>query len=278
MTEQGSEEHKARPKPHEIASAMEPWTPTFKAYTTKASHYVITSTDDSGHLQHVAIEAKGDTQRGLEQEIAALKARVNEQEKALLEEQKRNGIAGQQAVEQYKAGKEHLDLAEARLSFVTSRMREEAREVFLGSTPFQDEFLVSKGPRSAFVMAVDVRRSTELMLKSRKPELFAAFIIELCNKLRRVILDHDGVFDKFTGDGILAFFPDFYTGDDAGYCAVHAASECHKVFTDHYSSHRNSFDTVLRDVGLGIGIDFGDTHLVNFERELAIVGRPVVYA
>jgi adenylate cyclase len=223
-----------------------------------------------------AFPTKSATEQNLEWEITDLQARLNEQTKALIQEQQRSGDLTKLLEERQKTIEElHRRLA---LSFVLNRIHPRAREVFLESESFQGDFLASKRAYAAYVMAVDLRRSTELMLKSRKPELFAKFITALSDELRTIILEHNGVFDKFTGDGILAFFPDFYTGNDAGYCAVHAADESHRAFLSHYKSHYSSFDTVLKDIGLGIGIDFGDIHLVKLDQELAIVGRPVVYA
>jgi class 3 adenylate cyclase len=130
----------------------------------------------------------------------------------------------------------------------------------------------------AFILSIDVRKSTTLMLKARDPQLFAMFIEKLCDGLRAAVLANHGVFDKFTGDGILAFFPDFYTGDDSGYWAVQTASQCHKIFDECYSAHRNCFASVLSDVGLGIGIDFGVVRLVSSWGGMTVVGAPVVYA
>jgi class 3 adenylate cyclase len=70
--------------------------------------------------------------------------------------------------------------------------------------------------------------------------------------LGQTIIGNLGVFDKFTGDGILAFFPEFYSGPDAGYLAIQAADACHKVFADHYTNSRKCFISVLKDTGLGI--------------------------
>jgi class 3 adenylate cyclase len=35
---------------------------------------------------------------------------------------------------------------------------------------------------------------------------------------------------------------------------------------------------VLKEVGLGIGLDYGETHLVHLKDGLTVVGNPVVYA
>ena len=116
------------------------------------------------------------------------------------------------------------------------------------------------------------------MLKARKPEKYAEFVTQLTRQLIKEILESFGVFDKFTGDGILAFFPDFYSGKDAGFHAASAALRCHQIFQSHYREHRTSFISILQDTGLGIGIDYGRLHLVQVSGALTVVGPPVVYA
>ena len=130
----------------------------------------------------------------------------------------------------------------------------------------------------AFVVSVDIRRSTELMLKARSPKLFAQFITTLCKDLEGIFKRNFGVVDKFTGDGILAFFPIFYSGADAGYFALTAAFEANAAFAARYKEFRTSFSSILNEVGLGIGIDYGRVHLVRMAGALTIVGQPVVYA
>jgi class 3 adenylate cyclase len=116
------------------------------------------------------------------------------------------------------------------------------------------------------------------MLKAREPRLFAAFTITLASALREIMVQNYAVFDKFTGDGILAFFPDFFSGEDAGYRALHAAEQCHLAFAKHYENHRSTFSSVMLDTGLGIGIDYGAIHIVQIGGEFTVVGAPVVYA
>ena len=138
--------------------------------------------------------------------------------------------------------------------------------------------LLAEKAQPAFIVSIDIRRSTELMLKARTPAHFVNFMTELCTDLEAAIKDEFGVFDKFTGDGVLAFFPEAFSGPDAGYHAIAAAQKALAIFADCYRRRRSSFSTVLRDVNLTVGIDFGDVHLVQVGGVLSVVGNAVVYA
>jgi class 3 adenylate cyclase len=152
----------------------------------------------------------------------------------------------------------------------------EAMKKLMASEEFAKEF--DKKDCFAFVMSVDIRKSTDLMLKATEPRQFAAFIKNLCNRLAETVKEHHGVFDKFTGDGILAFFPDFFSGEDAGLLVLQAAEACHQAFHEEYYNHRHCFSSVYADAGLGIGIDCGNVALVSDWGGLTVVGTPVVYA
>lgn len=130
----------------------------------------------------------------------------------------------------------------------------------------------------AVVISIDIRKSTELMLKAVTPQDFAIFITKLSELLSTIVTLNFGVFDKFTGDGILAFFPKFLTGDNALLYALKTATECHKLFEVHYKNHEFSFQVFNKSIGLGIGIECGKVALVNNGVELTVVGAPVVYA
>jgi class 3 adenylate cyclase len=162
--------------------------------------------------------------------------------------------------------------------FLLGQVAPEAAHALLGSESLRAKFLGAGAKCQLFAMSVDIRRSTDLMLKARTPQAFASFITGLCKDLMDVVYRNHGVVDKFTGDGILSFFPEFFSGKDAGYYALAAADACHSTFDKHYRAHRNSFQSVLCDVGLGIGIDYGECHLVQVAGSLTIVGSPVVYA
>ena len=163
------------------------------------------------------------------------------------------------------------------LSYILSSVREDVQQKINESADFRALFENTTFCNS-FVLSIDIRRSTELMLKAQKPEQFAEFIIVLCQGLSQIILGNFGVFDKFTGDGILAFFPDFCSGPDAGLLTIDSALKCHEFFAEHYEASRHCFTSDVEGIGLGIGIDFGTTYMVKIQGSLTLVGSPVVYA
>jgi len=161
---------------------------------------------------------------------------------------------------------------------VLDKLSPRAHEALFSDQALRDRFLASKSECAGFILSIDIRRSTELMLKARTAEHFGEFMAGLCDDLKGVICDKFGIVDKFTGDGLLASFPDFFSGTDAGYRAISAAHDAHLVFAKRYKHHRNSFSTVLADVGLGIGIDYGNFRFMRVAGDLTVVGAPVVYA
>jgi len=129
-----------------------------------------------------------------------------------------------------------------------------------------------------YVMAIDIRRSTDLMLHATTADLFEEFMAEMEGRLKNAVKANWGIVDKFTGDGLIAHFPAFFAGEDAGLHCLKAASDCHKAFSEVYEVKHHCFQVVLAGVGLGIGIDYGLVHLRITGQELIAVGKPVVYA
>jgi class 3 adenylate cyclase len=237
-----------------------------------------TRTDDLlrlAGLPRVARVAPSARVQELEAEIAAHRAELQKQTAALKTEQKnRQELEGK--LQEFERTQAKLKMAEE-IAFILRRVDPELHESLAQRKDIQAKFF-AKEEQPAYVLAIDIRRSTELMLKARRPELFADFMTELCDQLQDAITGHFGVFDKFTGDGILAFFPDFFTGQDAAYHAVASAHEASGIFINCYKKHRGSFTSILTDVNLATGIDYGGVHLVRVADGLTVVGAPVVYA
>lgn len=221
-----------------------------------------------------SVHLRSDQSAQLRDEISNLRRSAAEHAKSL-EAAKSGSERQKREIEQLKKTVEQLKEKE-RLGFLLDRVHQDSHKPLRHSNEFRAKFL--EGQCAAFVLSIDIRRSTELMLKARTPEQFATFITNLCLELTAIVVDSLGVFDKFTGDGILAFFPDFFSGSDAAYRVLMAADKCHAAFNRRYRDSRTSFKSVLTDVGLGIGIDYGSVRLVRVAGGLTVVGEPVVYA
>ena len=158
-----------------------------------------------------------------------------------------------------------------------TRVQDRASQKMLDDESFAKLFL-DKDEFKAVILSLDIRRSTELMLKAESPQLYAEFINAITNELTESVKNRFGIYDKFTGDGLLAFFPDFYSGDKAILYALQCADDCQKIFEAIFSSYRNRFAIGDMVTGLGGGIDVGSVYKAGIELEYTVVGRPVVYA
>src|SRR3989454_2350128 len=154
----------------------------------------------------------------------------------------------------------------------------------------KDELLdavIDGEPIQMFVMAADIRESTTLMKEAVRFERFALVMDKFVSAVRRGIRGSGGWFDKFTGDGFLAYWivqpapPEEYderfvqtTGDVAH--TAHTLIELfhRRVLEDFRSNSRN----LSAGVGLSMGLGAGPGYLVKIADELTIVGSPVVGA
>lgn len=167
----------------------------------------------------------------------------------------------------------------SKLHHLLTRLDSRAREALLDKDSELRRGFEPEMVQSAFVISFDIRRSTELMLKAKSPKEFANFLRELSLGLSDIIKSNFGVFDKFTGDGALAFFPDFYSGkDSSAFNVLKVAEEAHALFAKLYDEFSNIFTVIPDDIGLGVGIDYGDITLLQMSDGLTAVGTPVVYA
>lgn len=130
----------------------------------------------------------------------------------------------------------------------------------------------------ATVMSVDIRNSTTLMENAIDPKQFAVFMSDLLSNIHNLIMDDYGIFEKFTGDGALAFFPRVMAGDDHSLRAIRCASKIHTAFQTLYKAVLSTAFDVPIQTGLGIGIHTGNIEVVRIRRRLSIVGKPVVIA
>jgi class 3 adenylate cyclase len=140
-------------------------------------------------------------------------------------------------------------------------------------------------PIQMFVMAADIRESTLLMKEAIQFEKFAMVMDKFVSSVRQGIRSSGGWFDKFTGDGFLAYWivqpSDEYeerfvqTAGEVAHTANVLVELFHKrVLEDFRANSRN----LSAGVGLSMGLDAGPGYLVKIADELTVVGSPVVGA
>jgi class 3 adenylate cyclase len=142
-------------------------------------------------------------------------------------------------------------------------------------------------PIQMFVMAADIRGSTMLMKEAIRLERFASVMDKFVTTVRQGIGHDGGWFDKFTGDGFLAYWivqsdPDDVYDErfvEAAGNMVHTAKILvdlfqRRVLEDFRSNSRN----LPAHAGLSMGLDAGPGYLVEIAGELTVVGPPVVGA
>ena len=154
--------------------------------------------------------------------------------------------------------------------------REELLDAIIDTTPLQ-----------MFVMAADIRESTLLMKEAVQFEQFAKIMDKFVSAVRSGIGTPGGWFDKFTGDGFLAYWVVQSSSREeyqrrfveAAGNVAHTAHQLielfhRRVLEDFRRNSRNLSD----GVGLSIGLDAGPGFLVEIAGELTVVGPPVVGA
>ena len=142
-------------------------------------------------------------------------------------------------------------------------------------------------PIQMFVMAADIRESTMLMKEAIKFERFAYVMDKFVSSVRQGITRSGGWFDKFTGDGFLAYWlVQSASKEEYDERFVQAAGNIThtartlvdlfhtRVLEDFRANSRN----LSGGVGLSMGLDAGPGYLVQIADEMTIVGPPVVGA
>ena len=147
-------------------------------------------------------------------------------------------------------------------------------------TPDSLRALASAGsvPIEAAVVVGDLRMSGLLIKEAVSPSLYARFIIGFTEAVRSLATDSHGWFDKFTGDGFIAFW--IYQQEEE--VALRTVPRfCLSVMPAAESLlanlKRNSRNFPV-GVGLSIGIDSGPCELVRVGGSLTLVGGPIVGA
>jgi len=141
------------------------------------------------------------------------------------------------------------------------------------------EGLTTEGstPVQAAVVVGDLRMSSLLLKEAVRPSLFARYLVGFTEAVHGLANDFGGWFDKFTGDGFIAFW--LYRSEDEVIASV--PGFCQAILPTAESLvmnlKKNSRNFPV-GVGLSIGIDSGPCELVRVGDSVTLLGSPIVGA
>ncbi len=154
----------------------------------------------------------------------------------------------------------------------------------------RDPKLLSLNRRTLTIAFWDVRGFSRLCdsLKAH-PDLIAGFLKDYCEVAAKTIFKHNGVLDKFIGDGVMALFGVMQASDDDGISdaisTVHAAIELRSKFDEVRSRWIGRWERYIPDkieIGLGCGIHTGEVLVGNvgtdFRDQFTALGTHVNFA
>lgn len=126
----------------------------------------------------------------------------------------------------------------------------------------RDPGVLEMRERLVTIVFWDIRGFTRLcdILKAQ-PALITEFLREYCERAARIIFDHDGVLDKFIGDGVMSLFGVLEENADDGekdaVAAVRSALAFRAAFEGIVANHQQKWDRAVADtieIGVGAGI------------------------
>ena len=133
---------------------------------------------------------------------------------------------------------------------------------------------------SLLVLAADVRHSSLLMKEAVDPYRFASTLGGFIKRSRGVVWESRGWFDKFTGDGLLAYWP--YTEGTKNSMLLRVFGAVRRLLNDFDQTYVPQFaansQNYPEQVRLAVGLDDGYASLVTIADEPTIVGPAVVGA
>jgi class 3 adenylate cyclase len=136
--------------------------------------------------------------------------------------------------------------------------------------------------RDTIVVVGDIRRSQDMMKYAAGERDFLRRMEKFLQKTRKMLRAHCGLFDKFTGDGFLAYFNrNLCNWQQVDYvrCFIGFLSEYQAFTTKYFELWQRTLKKLPRErVGLAIGADLGSVTLHNEEDHLIAIGEPVVWA
>lgn len=153
----------------------------------------------------------------------------------------------------------------------------------LASSKFDPDELVRCACKGRTIVVIgDIRRSQQLMAYANDADVFLKFMSSFIYHSRALIEKHKGFFDKFTGDGFIAYFNEEICSKlnvDFIECFLDFVDQELKFMDTLFAQWRQSVSQAPPEpVGLAIGADTGTVDFRDVDNHLIAVGDAIVWA
>ncbi len=128
----------------------------------------------------------------------------------------------------------------------------------------------------------DIRKSQDLMTYAPSSKFFSEMMLDFMETSRKLIKDNFGVFDKFTGDGFLAYFNEevcLKASKNFHDCFLNFSHALMQYSKEHFTKWTKSIRKLpLGLCGLTIGADIGKIDFKEIDGHLFAIGDTIVWA
>lgn len=134
----------------------------------------------------------------------------------------------------------------------------------------------------SLVVVGDIRRSQDLMTYGSNPNVYRDKIIEFMNRTREILKSNCGLYDRFTGDGFIAYFNKYMCEQEGKDYYEMMLKSCREIL-EFSNPFFEEWAHLLRripetDIGLCIGVDSGIVSFKDLDNQLFAIGDACVWA
>lgn len=134
----------------------------------------------------------------------------------------------------------------------------------------------------SIVVIGDIRRSQDIMTYAATPQDYIERITRFLSTTRKLIRDHLGIFDKFTGDGFVAYFNEFICNLkklDYRSCYLNFLTDLNDFAISHFDDWIQTLRKLPQGgIGLAIGSDLGIIKFDILDEHFIAISDTIVWA
>lgn len=149
------------------------------------------------------------------------------------------------------------------------------------SDQVDNNFLDLLSNNETVVVIGDIRKSQDLITYAVNPNTYRKNMVAFIDKVRKIVLENMGIFDRFTGDGFIFYFNAYLANMYYKDIYETVIDVCIKIQDESRLLFENWKQELRKlpqeSIGLSIGIDSGTMNFLD-DRMMFAIGTPAVWA